>query len=183
MENGNNIKEVLEDEISKAIEDVSYTKEVANIKSLSRYKPEKVAQILYLFSTGVSQTTMVKKYGLDRRTIINTLVDYSDYKNRFRELGGKLSARNYVDLSSLTEDLTQALRDRVDSGDLEVTFRDLKDLSIAIANASREALTARGEASQITEERKVYTQEDYEQTKEAALKRIKDIRGEILDGD
>ena len=55
---------------------------------------------------------------------------------------------------------------------MEVSFRDLKEISIAKANASREALTARGDATQITEERKVYTQDDYEATIQAAKERI-----------
>ena len=60
--------------------------------------------------------------------------------------------------------------------ELEPTFRDLKELSIAKANAAREALTARGEATQITEDRKVYSQEDYEETLRAAQDRIKNQR-------
>jgi hypothetical protein len=63
-------------------------------------------------------------------------------------------------------------------------FRDLKELSIAKANASREALTARGEATQITEDRKVYTQDEYEATIKAARERIqkaKIIEAEVQD--
>lgn len=64
-------------------------------------------------------------------------------------------------------------------GDLEPTFRDLKELSIAKANASREALTARGEATHITEDRKTYTQEDYDATINAAKERLK--KAKIID--
>jgi hypothetical protein len=52
----------------------------------------------------------------------------------------------------------------------------LKELSIAKANASREALTARGEASNITEERKVISQEDYEDTIKAARERLESLK-------
>jgi hypothetical protein len=125
---------------------------------------------------------MVKKHKIDRETIIHTLVDYSDFKNKFRELGGKLAARNYINMSSLTEDVISQIRQRIDSGSIEVGMKDLKDLSIAMANSSREALTARGEATQISEDRVVYTQEDYEQTKKAALDRIKQIKkAEIIE--
>ena len=55
---------------------------------------------------------------------------------------------------------------------MEVSFRDLKEISKAKANASREALPPRGEATQSTEERKVYTQDDYEATIQAAKERI-----------
>ena len=56
--------------------------------------------------------------------------------------------------------------------EMEVTFRDLKELSIAKSNAFRETMTSRGEATQITEERKVVTQEDYEDTLKAAKERL-----------
>jgi hypothetical protein len=73
----------------------------------------------------------------------------------------------------LEEDLIEKVRDRLEEDpEMEVSFRDLKELSIAKANASREALTARGEATSITEDRKVITQEDYEATIQAAKDRI-----------
>lgn len=86
-------------------------------------------------------------------------------------------------MASLEEDLIQSVRDRMDTGELEVTFRDLKELSIAKANAAREALTARGEATQITEDRRVYTQEDYEETIRAAKERLKKIQAEVIEID
>ena len=83
-------------------------------------------------------------------------------------------------MSSLEEDLIQQVRDRMETGELEPTFRDLKELLIAKANSAREALTARGEATQITEDRKVYTQEDYEDTIEAARARLQQIKDCLL---
>ena len=66
--------------------------------------------------------------------------------------------------------------------EMEVSFKDLKELSIAKSNASREAMTARGEATQITEDRKVYTQDDYEATIAAARDRIKQAKeAEVID--
>ena len=182
MENGDNTtpeKDALVSEIKSAIQDVANQKEVQQIKSLSRYDPDKVARILYLYSTGVSQTAMVKKHKFDRETVINTLVDYADHKGKFKELGGKLSGRNYVNLSSLTEDLVERLRTMLESGDIEASFKDLKDLSIAITNAHREASTSRGDATVITEERKVATIEDVKELREQALSRIK--KADIID--
>ena len=182
MENGDNTtpeKDALVSEIKSAIQDVANQKEVQQIKSLSRYDPDKVARILYLYSTGVSQTAMVKKHKFDRETVINTLVDYADHKGKFKELGGKLSGRNYVNLSSLTEDLVERLRTRLESGDIEASFKDLKDLSIALPTAHREASTSRGDATVITEERKVATIEDVKELREQALLRIK--QAEIID--
>jgi hypothetical protein len=162
--------------INEAINDVSLQKEIEKVKSLSRYDREKVAKIVYLHSIGVSQTQMIKKYGLSRNTILNVLVDYADFFGQLKELAGKISAKNYVSISSLEEDLIENVRDRMDKGDLEVTFRDLKELSIAKSNAFRESLTARGEASNITEDRQTVTQEDYEATVKAAQARLKAIK-------
>lgn len=176
------LKEQLMEEISSAIQVVAQEKELTKLNSLSRFAPEKVAEILYLFATGSSQTRLVKKYGFERQTVISVLSDYSDHIGRFRELSGKIAARNYLDMSSLEEDLIDKVRERLESGELEATFRDLKELSIAKSNAAREALTARGEATNITEDRKVYTQEDYEETARAAEARLKKLKeAEVID--
>jgi hypothetical protein len=101
----------------------------------------------------------------------------------FKELSGRIAAKNYLNLSSLEEDLIDKVRDRMENDpEMEVSFKDLKELSIAKANAAREALTARGEATQITEDRKVYTQDDYDATIQAARDRIKRAKeAEIID--
>ena len=58
----------------------------------------------------------------------------------------------------------------------EVSFRVLNELAIAKANAGREALTARGEATQITEDRKVFTQAYSEAIIKAARARIQEAK-------
>jgi hypothetical protein len=167
-------KELLMQQIADQIAEVSSKKEEMQIKSLSRHAPEKVAEILYLFSTGSSQTKIVKKYGFARETVISVLTDYADALGSFKELSGKLSAKNYMNLSSLEEDLIEKVRERMDEDpEMAVSFRDLKELSIAKANANREAITARGEVTNITEGRKVYTKEDYDQIVQSAKDRIK----------
>ena len=179
-------KELLMNEIVESIREVSDKKELSKVNSLTRHNPEKVAKILYLYSTGSTQTRLVRKYGYDRQTVINILTDYADHLGKFKDLSGKIAARNYLNMSSLEEDLIDKVRDRMDTGELEPTFRDLKELSIAKANSAREALTARGEATQITEDRKVYTQDEYEATIRAARDRIakaKIIDAEVQDAD
>jgi len=163
----------LANEIQQAMSEVIADKELMKVKSLSRHNPEKVAKILYSYSLGKSQTHIVKKYNIQRSTVIQVLVDYADHLGKLREVAGKIAARNYMSLSSLEEDLVDKVRDRLENDpEMEVTFRDLKELSIAKSNAFRETMTARGEATQITEERKVVTQEDYEDTLKAAKERL-----------
>jgi len=176
-------KEELVATIRQAINEVVQKKDAMRVKSLSRYNPDKVADILYLYSIGNSQTRLIRKYGYDRNTIVSILTDYADYFGKFKEMSGQIAARNYMHMSSLEEDLIEQVRGRMETGELEVTFRDLKELSIAKSNSIREALTARGEATNITEDRKVYTQEDYEDTLKAAKDRLKKIKGEVIDID
>lgn len=177
-------KNKLMEEIGEAINAVVKVKEVQNIKSLSRYNPDKVSKILYLYSTGVSQTRLVKKYGISRDTLLNVLVDYADHIGKLKDLAGRISAKNYMNISSLEEDLVNKVRDRMETDpEMEVTFRDLKELSIAKSNAFREAMSSRGEAHSITEDRKIITQDDYNETIKAAQDRIKKIKGEVIDLD
>lgn len=166
-------KEQLMEEIAESIREIASEKEGLKVKCLSVYDPEKVAKLLYLYSTGSSQTRLVRKYGYDRETVISVLADYADHLGKFKELSGRIAAKAYLNISSLEEDLIEKVRDRMETDPkMEVTFKDIKELSIAKANAAREALTARGEATSITEDRKVYTQEDYEATIKAAKDRI-----------
>jgi len=153
-------------------------------KSLSRYNPEQVAAILYLHSVGVTQTQMIKRYGLHRNTIVNVLVQYADYTNKWKELGAQIRGRHFMELSSLEEDVIDALKERMASGEIKPTFRDLLPLSVALEKAEKGSNTFRGEASSITEERKVVTQADYEETVEAAKKRMLQLKkAEAVDHD
>lgn len=170
--------------IEDAIQEISKDKELLKVKSLSRHKPEKVAKILYLYSIGKSQTHIVKKYNIDRHTVIQVLVDYADHLGKLRDVAGKLAARNYMQLSSLEEDLIGKVRERLENDpELEVSFKDLKELSIAKSNAYRETMTARGEATSISEERQIVTQQDYEDTLKAAQERLKKLKDNSIDID
>jgi len=162
-ENSPEDKAALMKEIQGAIWEVAEKKEVAKVRSLSRHNPDKVASILYLYSTGSSQTRIVKKYGIDRETVISVLSDYTDHLGKFKELSGKIAAKNSV-------------RQDLESGELKPTVRDLKEISISVSNAARQAFTSRGEATQITEDRQVITQEDYDETIKAARERIEKLK-------
>ena len=168
--------------ISSAITEIQRTKEADQIKSLSRHNPKKVAKILYLHALGCSQTNMIRRHGLSRSTIVQVLADYADYTNTFRELGGQLAARSYINLESLEEDMIEALRLKLEGG-YDPEFRDLKEISIAKANSQRQAMTARGEASQVVDVNNSYTIEDFKETLSAARNRIKKIKEEAIDVD
>ena len=167
----------LKSSIQEAINEIAADKELLKVKSLSRHNPMKVAEILYLYSIGKSQTQIVNKYNIQRSTVIQVLVDYADHLGQLRDVAGKIAAKNYMQLSSLEEDLVDKVRDRLENDpEMEVSFRDIKELSIAKSNAFRETMTTRGEASSISEERKVITQEDYEDTLKAARERLEQMK-------
>lgn len=167
----------LKSSIQEAIKEIAADKELLKVKSLSRHNPMKVAEILYLYSIGKSQTQIVNKYNIQRSTVIQVLVDYADHLGQLRDVAGKIAAKNYMQLSSLEEDLVDKVRDRLENDpEMEVSFRDIKELSIAKSNAFRETMTTRGEASSISEERKVITQEDYEDTLNAARERLEQMK-------
>ena len=178
------IQQSLEEGIQDAILEIRDKKITEGCKSLSRLNPTKVAKVLHLASLGVSQSSMVRHHNLNRSTIISVLMDYADYIGKFRELGGKLSGRSYLNLESLEEDIVEALRRKMDEGYVP-EFKDLKEVSIAKTNSHRQAMTARGEVSKIVEERKIVSQEDYEDTLKAAkerlakLKQVEDV--EVID--
>ena len=169
------IQQSLEEGIQDAILEIREKKITEGCKSLSRLNPTKVAKVLHLTSLGVSQSSMVRHHNLNRSTIISVLMDYADYMGKFRELGGKLSGRSYLNLESLEEDIVEALRKKMDEGYVP-EFKDLKEVSIAKTNSHRQAMTARGEVSKIVEERKIVSQEDYEDTLKAARERLAKLK-------
>ena len=175
-------KNELMQSISSAVVEIQRTKEAMGIKSLSRHNPKKVAKILYLHALGCSQTNMIRKHSMSRSTVVGVLTDYSDHTNSFRELGGKLAARSYINLESLEEDMIDALRNKMDSG-YDPEFRDLKEISIAKANSHRQAMAARGEASQVVDINNTYTVEDFNETLSAARERIAKIREKAIDAE
>ena len=79
--------------------------------------------------------------------------------------------------------MIESVRDSMESGELKPTFKDIKDISIAKANSSREAMVARGEATSISREEKVWTDDDYKKLMEQARTEMaeKTIEVDIVD--
>ncbi len=169
------VKEELIDSIREGILEI----QEQNTKThsiLSKSNPEKVAEILYLHATGVTQTQMRNKYGLKRETIVNVLLDYADFTGKWKQLGSKIRGRAFLELSSLEEDLIEKLRERMEAGEIKASFKDLLPLAVALEKAEKGSNTFRGEASSIVEERKVVSQEDYEATVKAAKERLANMK-------
>ena len=179
-------KAAIKHELLASIEDELRRAEAAappHVKLLERYDPQKAATILFLHAQGKSQTYLVKKCGYDRSTVIRIISTYADQLGKWRELGGKLASYSYLNITSLEEDMIESVREGMDSGELKPTFKDIKDISIAKANSSREAMLARGEATSISREEKVWTDDDYKKLMEQARQQIakEAIPAEVVD--
>ena len=93
--------------------------------------PEKVGKILYLFCLGVSQSQMVKNYGFCHKSIKHTLQEYADHLGKWTEVRARLSKQLFLNLHSSKEDIIEKLRERMESGKLKATFRDVCYVSTA----------------------------------------------------
>jgi hypothetical protein len=166
----------LKKDIASAVDEFAKQKKLEGIKSLSRHNPKKVGLILYLWSQGVSQSQMVKKYHLSHGTIKSTLIKYADYTGKWAELGSKLSKMLFLDLHSLEEEMIEQVRERLHSGELKPTFRDLMYISIALDKAWQQADRARDRSEEVKPERPMVTQQDYEDTLAAAKARMAELK-------
>jgi len=166
----------LKEDIAKAVDEFSKQKKLEGVKSLSRYNPQKVGLILYLWSQGISQSQMVKKYHLSHGTIKHTLIEYADYTGKWAELGAKISKMLFLELSSLEEDMIEQVRERLRSGELVPTFRDLLYISIALDKAWQQADRARDRSEEVKPERPMVTQQNYEDTLAAAKARMAELK-------
>ncbi len=93
-----------------------------------------------------------------------------------RELGTKLSKMLFLDLHSLEMDMVEQIRERLRSGELVPTFKDLMYISIALDKAWQQADRARDRSDEVKPERPMVTQQDYEETLTAARERMKELK-------
>jgi hypothetical protein len=150
--------------------------ERGGVKSLSQHNPKKAGKILYLFSQGVSQSTMSRHYGLHHDTIKNTIKEFYSHTARWRKLGAKINSRLFLKLCSIEEEMVSDLQKRLSSGELKPTFSDLLPVSVALDNTSRQAMRAREDVEQVNPERPMITQQNYEDTLAAARKRMAELK-------
>ena len=135
----------LKESIADAVQEYANKKQEEGTKSLSRMNPEKVGLILYLFCLGVSQSQMVKKHRICHKTIKHTLTEYADHLGRWGEVGARLSKQLFLNLHSLEEDIIEKLRERIESGKLKATFRDIYYVSTAKEKSWQQATELRNE--------------------------------------
>ena len=166
----------LKERIADAVQDYANKKQQEGVKSLSRMNPEKVGLILYLFSLGVSQSQMVKKHRICHKTIKHTLMEYADHLGKWTEVGARLSKQLFLNLHSLEEDLIEEVRERMDSGKLKATFRDVYYISTAKEKSWQQIHRIEERKKEACYTRNVVSQEDYEKV----LAKAKDRMGQLV---
>lgn len=148
----------LKESIADAVQEYATQKQQERVKSLSRMNPEKVGLILYLFCLGVSQSQMVKRHKICHKTIKKTLMEYADHLGKWTEVGARLSKELFLNLHSLEEDIIEEVRERMESGKLKATFRDVYYVSTAKEKSWQQ--TGRIE-ERVQSTKKVTSQEEY----------------------
>lgn len=142
--------------------------------TLAARNPNRAAFILMRYAMGASVTKIETKYGVARKTIMRLITDYADLiEGGWKKMGGKIASITLLEYNDLEDKMIADLHRRLDAGEYDVTPKDLKELSIAKGQAYREALTARGEATSISENRQVISQDDYEETRRRVQERLK----------
>ena len=165
----------LRESIADAVQEYASKKQQEGVKSLSRMNPEKVGLILYLFCLGVSQSQMVKRHGICHKTIKHTLMEYAEHLGKWADVGARLSKQLFLNLHSLEEDIIEEVRERMESGKLKASFRDVYYVSTAKEKSWQQAHRIDERRKETTFTRNVVSQEDYEKV----LARAKDRMGQI----
>ena len=102
--------------------------------------------------------------------IKHTIIEYADYAGEWAKLGAKISRTLFLEISSLEEEMIERIRERLRSGELLPTFRDLMYVSIAIEKAWQQA------ESEGVPETPGVTHEQYQATLAAAKERMKELK-------
>jgi len=162
----------LKESIAEAVQDYANKKQQEGVKSLSRMNPEKVGLILYLFCLGVSQSQMVKRHGICHKTIKHTLMEYADHLGKWTEVGARLSKQLFLNLHSLEEDIIEQVRERMDSGKLKATFRDVYYVSTAKEKSWQQAHRIEERRKETGYTRNFVSQKEYEDILAKAKERL-----------
>ena len=168
----------LKESIAEAVQEYANKKQQQRVKSLSRMNPEKVGLILYLFCLGVSQSQMVKRHKICHKTIKHTLMEYADHLGKWTEVGARLSKQLFLNLHSLEEDIIEEVRERMESGKLKATFRDVYYVSTAKEKSWQQAHRIEERKKEAGCTRDVVSQEEYEDVLAKARERM----GQMVDG-
>ena len=92
-------------------------------------------------------------------------------------MGARLSKQLFLNLHSLEEDIIEKLRERMESGKLKATFRDVYYVSTAKEKSWQQIHRIEERKKDTTVTRNVVTQEEYEKT----LAKVRERMGQLAD--
>ena len=123
----------------------------------------------------VSQSQMVKRHKICHKTIKKILTEYGDNLGKWTEVGARLSKQLFLNLHSLEEDIIEEVRERMESGKLKASFRDVYYVSTAKEKFWQKTHRIDERKKETAFTRNVVSQKDYEKV----LARAKDRMGQI----
>ncbi len=119
---------------------------------------------------------MVKKNGVCYKSIKYTLQEYADHLGKWTEVGARLSKQLFLNLHSLEEDIIEDVRERLESGKLKPTYRDVYYVSTAKDKSWEQSHRIEELKKVTTFTRNVFTQEEYEKT----LAKVREWAGKMV---
>lgn len=172
----------LERSITKAIGERRDELCILGHRGLERELPEKVGQVLYnYYGNGWGLHKVSREMGYDRASVRTIIRRYADHMDQWRKLGGDLAADRVLNLHDIQSTMQDRYAEHLAESDEVPSPKDIKEMSIALMNAERSASVARGEATSVTEEKRV-TDKDYAETLDAVRKRIELAKtAEVID--
>jgi len=96
----------------------------------------------------------------------------NDRTNNRMQFGDRLSKQLFLNLHSLDEDIIEEVRERMESGKLKATFRDVYYVSTAKEKSWQQAYRIEERKKETGYTRNVMIQEDYEKTLAAARRKL-----------
>jgi len=99
-------------------------------------------------------------------------MEYADHLGKWTEVGARLSKQLFLNLHSLEEDIIEEVRERMESGKLKPSFRDVYYVSTAKEKSWQQAHRIEERKKETTFTRNVVTQEEYENVLAKARERL-----------
>ena len=102
-------------------------------------------------------------------------MEYADHLGKWAEVGARLSKQLFLNLHSLEEDIIEDVKERMASGKLKATFRDIYYVSTAKEKSWQQAHRIEEREKEASNTRNVVTQSEYEKT----LAKVRERMGKI----
>ena len=99
-------------------------------------------------------------------------MEYADHLGKWTEVGARLSKQLFLNLHSLEEDIIEKLRERMESGKLKATFRDVYYVSTAKEKSWQQAHRIEERKKEAGYTRNFVSQKEYEDVLAKAKERL-----------